>query len=142
MRRLASLLCGVLFGLGLAVADMTSPTRVLAFLDVTGAWDPSLLFVLGGAVCVTSVAFHFILPRPRPLLDAAFHLPTATRPDAALVIGALLFGVGWGIAGYCPGPGVALLAVPGNPETPLFLGGLVAGTLVAWRIQRTARPRG
>lgn len=131
--RLSSLasqfVAGLVFGLGLAVAGMTHPLKVLAFLDVASPWDPSLLFVLGAAVAVAALAYRYVLRRQRPLLDESFHVPAAAKPDAGLVFGSLLFGIGWGIAGYCPGPGIALLAVPGNPETWIFLGGLFLGFL-------------
>ena len=136
MRLLTALLCGMVFGIGLALGGMTSPTRVLAFLDVSGQWDPALLFVLGGAVGVGAIAFRAILARPAPILDRSFHLPGTRRADLRLVIGSAIFGVGWGVAGYCPGPAVALLAVPGNRETPLFLGGLLAGYIALYAIER------
>lgn len=127
MRFVSQFVFGLLFGLGLAMAEMTSPQKVLAFLDVSGAWDPSLLFVLGGAVVLAAIAFHRILKRRRPVLDTDFHLTPSTKITGSLVLGSALFGVGWGIAGYCPGPAVALLAVPANPETLPVLGGLIAG---------------
>lgn len=130
MRYLIQLLAGLIFGLGLALADMTSPRRVLAFLDVAGDWDPSLLFVLGGAVCTTFIGYRLVLRRPRPRLDSVFHLSTLRRIDRPLVLGSVLFGLGWGIGGFCPGPGVALLAVPGNPETWIFLAGLAVGIVL------------
>jgi len=135
MRAAMALSCGLVFGLGLALAGMTSPQKVLAFLDVAGDWDPALLFVLGGAVVTAAIAFRFVLRRPRPVFDARFHVSDAQRIDAPLVVGATLFGIGWGIAGYCPGPAVALLAAPGNPELPLFLGGMLAGiaACAVWR---------
>lgn len=125
-RLLASVAAGFLFGLGLAVSGMTQPARVLGFLDPLGVWDPTLLFVLGGAVGVTVVAFRFVLRRPAPVLADRFHLPDATQIDRPLVAGAAIFGVGWGISGYCPGPGVALLASP-TWETWVFLPAMVAG---------------
>ena len=137
-RALAALLCGLVFGVGLALAGMTSPQKVLAFLDVAGDWDPALLCVLGGAVVTAAIAFRLVLSRPRPLFDARFHLPDRSRIDAPLVVGSILFGIGWGIAGYCPGPAVALLAVPGNPELPLFLGGMLAGILACVVLRRRA----
>lgn len=139
MRYLTQLLAGLLFGFGLALADMTSPQRVLAFLDVAGAWDPSLLFVLGGAVATAAIGFRLVLRRRAPLLDERFHLSTLQRIDRPLVLGALLFGVGWGIGGYCPGPGLALLAVPGNPETFVFLGALLAGMVLERLTGRAGR---
>lgn len=125
-RLFVSVAAGLLFGLGLALSGMTQPARVLGFLDPLGAWDPTLLFVLGGAVGVTMVAFHFVLRRPAPVLAARFHLPKARAIDRLLVAGAALFGVGWGITGYCPGPGVALLASP-TWETWVFLPAMLAG---------------
>lgn len=126
-RLLASLFSGLLFGLGLAVAGMTDPRKVLGFLDLAGDWDPSLLFVLGGAVGVTMIAFRFVLRRPRPVLAAHFETPTRHGIDRPLLLGAALFGSGWGIAGYCPGPAVTLLALPQNPETWLVLPAILAG---------------
>lgn len=128
-RHLATLLAGLLFGLGLALSGMTDPERVLAFLDVAGRWNPSLLFVLGGAVGVSALTFTLILRRGRPLWAPRFHLPTARAIDRPLLAGAALFGVGWGIAGYCPGPAVALLAAP-NRETWIFLPAMLAGALL------------
>ena len=133
-RLLTAFAAGLLFGLGLAVAQMTHASKVLDFLDLAGNWDPSLLFVLGGAVAVTVVTFRFILRRPAPLLDERFRLPAARDIDKRLIAGALLFGVGWGISGYCPGPGIALLAAPGW-ETWVFIPGLILGAL-AHRLQR------
>ena len=98
-KHLAVVLAGVVFGLGLALSKMTHASKVLGFLDITGAWDPSLLLVLGGAVGVTAVAFRFILRRPAPLLADRFHLPVASRIDLPLLAGAAIFGVGWGISG-------------------------------------------
>ncbi|MBX9848630.1 MAG: YeeE/YedE family protein [Rhodocyclaceae bacterium] len=134
-RLFATLAAGILFGLGLAVSGMTNPEKVLGFLDVTGDWDPSLLFVLGGAVSVTLVSFRFILRRPAPVLAPAFQLPTSKSIDAPLIIGAVLFGAGWGLSGYCPGPGLALLAAPGNQELWLFVPALFAGQalFLLWR---------
>lgn len=133
-RAFSIFLAGLLFGAGLAIAGMTDPARVLAFLDVTGAWNRSLLFVLGGAVGVFVVSFRLITRQGKPLLAERFHLPAATDIDAPLVLGSVLFGIGWGISGYCPGPAVALLAVANN-ETWLFLPALVAGALL-YRLQQ------
>lgn len=128
-RLFVSVGAGLLFGLGLAVSGMTQPALVLGFLDPLGAWDPTLLFVLGGAVGVTLVAFRLILRRPAPVLAARFQLPEATRIDRPLIAGAALFGVGWGITGYCPGPGVALLASP-TWETWVFLPAMLVGIVL------------
>jgi hypothetical protein len=121
-----ALFCGLLFGLGLAVSGMTNPNKVLGFLDLTGDWDASLLLVLGGAVSVTAICFHFVLRQTKPICNDIFHLPKQTHIDARLIIGSILFGIGWGISGYCPGPGIALLAAP-SLETALFLPAMLLG---------------
>ncbi len=126
-RAAAALLSGAVFGAGLAVAQMTDPRKVLAFLDITGAWDASLLFVLGGAAGLALVAFRFVLRRRAPLLDSRFHLPVKTAVDRPLLIGAAVFGAGWGLAGYCPGPAIAALGLF-NTEVLWLLPALLAGT--------------
>lgn len=103
----AALLSGVLFGLGLAMSGMTDARRVLGFLDVFGQFDPSLVLVLGGAVATTAMAFRFVLRRNRPVLAETFQLASARPVDRRLLAGAALFGIGWGLAGYCPGPALA-----------------------------------
>jgi len=128
-RYLSVLAAGVLFGLGLAVSQMAHADKVLGFLDVAGNWDPSLLFVLGGAVGVTVIAFRFILRRPAPVLEPRFEIPAIRAIDRPLVLGALVFGIGWGISGYCPGPGIALLAAPGW-ETWVFVPSVFIGILL------------
>lgn len=136
MQPLVSLVAGVVFGLGLAVAEMTNPLKVLDFLDLAGNWDPSLAFVMGGAVLVTLTAFRFILRRPVPIYAERFHLPTLTQLDRKLLGGAALFGIGWGLAGYCPGPALATL-LSGNSETWLFVPAmLVGGALQRWQSRR------
>ena len=137
MQPLVSLVAGVVFGLGLAVAEMTNPLKVLDFLDLAGNWDPSLAFVMGGAVLVTLVAFRFVLRRPVPLYGERFHLPTLTQLDRKLLGGAALFGIGWGLAGYCPGPALATI-LSGNSETWLFVPAmLVGGAVQRWQSRHT-----
>ncbi len=109
-RNLVAVLAGVLFGLGLSVSQMIDPAKVINFLDLFGNWDPSLAFVMGGALAVNLVATRFILRRPRPVFDSTFRLPTKKDLDVKLISGALLFGVGWGLAGYCPGPMMSSLS--------------------------------
>lgn len=116
-RILAALLSGVLFGLGLAISGMTDPAVVLGFLDLFGDFNPALMFVLGGAVGTTMLAFRLVLRRPAPLLEDKFQLPTRKDIDARLMIGAGLFGIGWGLAGYCPGP--ALVSAGALVDTAL-----------------------
>ena len=126
MKLLMALLAGLLFGLGLILSGMTDPAKVLGFLDLTGNWDPSLAFVMGGALLVGSLVFPFATRRPKSILGEAMRLPTATRIDRRLVLGGLMFGVGWGLAGYCPGPALASLA-PGGSKPLLFFVAMLAG---------------
>ncbi len=125
---LLALLAGLVFGLGLGLSQMIDRDRVLGFLDLAGIWDPTLLFVLGGAVSTTIIAFRFVLRRPAPLLAEKFHLPTRKDIDWQLVTGTAIFGVGWGISGYCPGPGITALAISSwNPI--LFLATMTASMI-------------
>ncbi len=136
-----SLVAGVVFGIGLAVSKMVNPAKVLAFLDIAGNWDPSLIFVMGGGVVVFAVAFHLIHPRGRPLLAEAFSLPSAKEIDVRLIGGSVLFGVGWGLVGYCPGPAITSLAY-GRGESLIFLIALVAGAALYNLVPRPTRPEG
>jgi uncharacterized membrane protein YedE/YeeE len=138
--KIAALGAGLLFGFGLALAQMTNPLKVLGFLDIRGTWDPSLAFVLGGAVAVSFLSFRYILRRGQPRFGDRFHV-TANRRwlEPQLLLGASLFGIGWGISGYCPGPALAQLAAP-NAETWEFLPALIVGALISRVIdRRTAR---
>lgn len=136
-----ALVAGALFGFGLALSQMIDPARVLGFLDVAGTWDPTLMFVLGGAVGVTVIAFRFILHRPAPAFADVFHLPTKNDIDRPLVVGAGIFGIGWGIAGYCPGPGITALVL-GAWNPILFVAALFAGSWLYSRFSsRTAPPQ-
>ena len=123
---LGALLSGGVFGLGLAVSGMMNPAKVIGFLDVAGDWDPTLAFVMGGALLVTVPAFRLILGRGRPLLDKSFSLPSKTGLDGRLISGAALFGVGWGMVGFCPGPAVAALATGLTPDL-VFVAAMIAG---------------
>jgi uncharacterized membrane protein YedE/YeeE len=127
-RTLAGALCGVLFGIGLALAQMIDPNKVLAFLDLAGAWDPSLILVMGGGAGVTALLFPWVLRRSRPRLDSRFHLPAKRQVDGQLLSGAALFGIGWGLAGYCPGPALVALTL-GTAEPWLFVAAMIAGSL-------------
>ena len=133
-RYLAALLSGVLFGLGLAISEMVNPQKVLGFLDVSGSWDPSLMFVLGAGLLVTILTFRPITLMAKPVLDDDFRLPTQTEIDFKLIGGATLFGIGWGLVGYCPGPAIASLAY-GEIESVIFLCALALG-LYADRLYR------
>jgi uncharacterized membrane protein YedE/YeeE len=142
MQALLAMGCGVLFGAGLAVSGMTNPAKVLGFLDFLGAWDATLAFVMGGAVAVSAIGFAWARRRERPWLAERFSLPTRREIDADLVSGAVLFGVGWGLVGLCPGPALANL-VRGSSEILVFVVAMAAGVLLhrgfaTWR----ARPSG
>lgn len=136
MKRIVSLIAGTLFGFGLALSQMTDPAKVIGFLDISGNWDPTLALVLAGAVWVTLISFRFILRRDHPVFDTRFHLPTRHDIDVRLVGGAALFGIGWGLAGLCPGPGVAAIA-QGAWQPLLFVVGLALGMLALRRIDRS-----
>lgn len=139
MRAVVALACGTLFGAGLTLAGMTDPARVIGFLDVTGAWDPSLAVVMASALVVALPMFQWALRRqPRPALAPRHYLPERKDIDRDLVVGALLFGAGWGIAGLCPGPAIAGLG-SGRPELFAFVLAMAAGVGVrALHAARTA----
>lgn len=135
MKSLTALLCGILFGTGLAVSGMTDTAKVVGFLDIFGDWVPDLAFVMGGAVCVTLISFRFILKRPRPVLASDFHLPTNKLIDSRLLVGAVMFGIGWGIYGYCPGPAISALVYL-DSKTLIFVLAMLLGMAIADRIRR------
>ena len=120
---------GFLFGIGLWVSGMANPKKVLGFLDITGDWDASLMLVMGGAVAVTVVAFRLILKRKKPLIEEKFNVPTLKDIDFPLVAGSAIFGIGWGIAGYCPGPAITSLSTL-STESIVFVIAMVAGGLL------------
>lgn len=126
MRGLVAFVSGLLFGAGLLVGGMTDPAKVIGFLDLAGHWDPSLAFVMGAALCVTLPTFQLLKGRNRPLFEERFFLPTKTDLDPQLLGGAALFGIGWGIAGLCPGPAIANLA-SGSMEVLGFVAAMIAG---------------
>jgi hypothetical protein len=131
---IAAFVSGTLFGLGLALSEMVNPARVVGFLDVTGAWDPTLRFVMGGALAVTMPAFPLVLRRAAPIFSEKFYLPAKVSIDPALLAGAAMFGAGWGIAGFCPGPALAAL-VTVSPTVALFVAAMLAGQWLTakWR---------
>ena len=133
----SALAAGLLFGLGLAISQMVNPEKVLDFLDVSGNWDPSLALVMAGAVGVAMLAFRFVLKRKQPLFDDEFHLPRLTKVDRRLLVGSAIFGLGWGIGGYCPGPGIAALSA-GSVEALVFVAGMAVGSAM---YRRLAAPR-
>ena len=128
------LLIGLVFGLGLVVAGMSNPAKVLNFLDFAaipaGTWDGSLAFVLMGAIGVTFVGYRWVLKLPRPVFSASFHVPTSQQINARILIGPAIFGIGWGLAGFCPGPAFTALA-SGKPAAFSFVGSMLVGMLAA-----------
>ena len=125
----SALLAGLLFGMGLIVSGMTDPSKVLGFLDVAGKWDPSLGFVMGGAIIIGLLVFPFASKRTESVLGSPMRLPTATTIDRRLVLGGLTFGVGWGLAGYCPGPALASLTHGGTKPWVFVIAMLVGMAL-------------
>ena len=135
IRLITALIIGAVFGIGLAIAGMLNPNKVVGFLDVFGDWDPSLAFVMGGGVLVNAIGHRFVMKRKAPIQCAAFSMPRSTNVDEPLVIGSVIFGVGWGLAGLCPGPVVASLLLNGQAMLPFF-GLLIAGLLVGRIVMR------
>lgn len=127
--RFVEFLVGLLFGWGLLLSGMTDPGKVLAFLDLAGAWDPSLAFVMGGAIAVGLFAFGMAKKRSASMLGGALHWPQSNAIDKRLVIGSLLFGVGWGLAGFCPGPGLVSMAA-GEAKALVFVLAMLVGMVV------------
>ena len=139
MREAVNLLAGLIFGLGLLISGMANPAKVQNFLDLAGAFDPSLLFVMAGAVVVTLVGYRLVLRAPKPVLTERFHLPAVKDIDARLVGGAALFGVGWGLSGFCPGPAITSLALLAK-GTLVFVPAMLAGLALARLVMRARAP--
>lgn len=132
---LTALLAGTIFGFGLSVSEMINPWRVTGFLDVAGAWDATLLLVMCGAVAVALAGFSIVLKRPRPLFADKFSLPARTRIDTPLLLGSAIFGIGWGLAGFCPGPAITALATL-SPSVLFFVLAMIAGQWLAWLLEK------
>ncbi|QWK80850.1 YeeE/YedE family protein [Ochrobactrum sp. BTU1] len=130
----SALASGVIFGFGLSISGMLNPIRVQGFLDIFGAWDPSLAIVLGGAVIVAFIGVQIAKRMQHPTFDDSFHVPTHRRIDARLIIGSALFGLGWGIGGFCPGPAIASLSV-GLPQSALFVVAMLLGMFVHEKVE-------
>ncbi|MCJ7528823.1 MAG: YeeE/YedE family protein [Methyloceanibacter sp.] len=140
MRSIANLLAGLIFGLGLLISGMANPAKVQNFLDLAGTFDPSLIFVMAGAVMVTFAGYRLVLRRPRPVLAERFYLPTAKDIDARLIGGAALFGIGWGLSGFCPGPAIVSLPLLAT-GTLVFVPAMLAGIAVARLLMPGKAPR-
>lgn len=123
---LIALLSGLIFGFGLSLSRMVDPNKVIGFLDITGNWDPSLALVMAGALIVSTISFRFILKRPAPLLDKKFHITQNNRVDRKLLLGSAIFGIGWGMSGYCPGPAIAGLGLF-NPDALIIIVAIYSG---------------
>lgn len=145
MRAITSLIAGLVFGIGLIISGMTNPAKVVGFLDLAGLWDPSLALVMGGAIAVGMLAFQIARKRSTSLLGDPIRLPSATQVDRRLLLGGVAFGIGWGLAGFCPGPALASLATGGTKPaifTVAMIGGMVIYELIerasAMRVKRVA----
>jgi len=136
---ISSILAGIIFGAGLALSDMVNPARVLNFLDIAGNWDPTLIFVMAGGLAITILGYSVVFRRRSPVFGDKFNLPTQRQIDLPLVGGAALFGVGWGLAGICPGPALADLAIL-EPKVLLFVTAMLIGMILAsiWRDRLSA----
>lgn len=129
MRIVMAFLIGLIFGFGILISGMANPAKVLNFFDVAGTWDPSLMFVMGGALVTTFLGYRLVLARERPMLSTAFQLPVASRIDLKLIIGSAVFGIGWGLAGFCPGAALPALGT-GRQEVMIFVASLIVGLIV------------
>lgn len=139
MQRAIEFLVGLLFGLGLLLSGMTDPGKVIGFLDISGLWDPSLAFVMGGAILVGFFAFTVAKKRTQSFLGGAMQLPTASHIDRRLVVGSALFGAGWGVAGFCPGPALVSMAA-GQPKAAVFVVAMLAGMALFTLAERLMQP--
>jgi len=139
MRIVAAYIIGTIFGLGISISGMANPAKVINFFDVAGTWDPSLAFVMGGAVVVTFIGYKLVLGRQRPILDRTFILPGSSRVDMKLLGGSAVFGVGWGISGFCPGGALPALGT-GKSEVILFVIAMLAGIFAARAMMHWRKP--
>jgi uncharacterized membrane protein YedE/YeeE len=139
MRLVSAFAIGLIFGLGIAVSGMINPAKVLNFFDLAGTWDPSLAFVMTGALAVVIPGYRVVFRRPAPVMEPRFQLPDNKMIDRRLVLGSATFGVGWGIAGFCPGGALPALGT-GDPLVLLFIAALVCGMLIARWLQARALP--
>lgn len=140
MRLIICYFIGLIFGVGISISGMANPAKVTNFFDIAGAWDPSLAFVMGGALAVTFAGFRYVLKRPSPLLGQGFHLPTRQDLDLPLIGGSAVFGIGWGIAGFCPGGALPALGT-GERDVFVFVAAMIVGILATKRFQKMQRGR-
>lgn len=140
LRILSAASIGLVFGIGIVVSGMGNPAKVLNFFDFAGTWDPSLMLVMASALTVTFIGYRFVLKRPAPVLDAKFHLPTRRDIDLPLVAGSAVFGIGWGIAGFCPGGAIPALGT-GEFSPVIFVAAMVTGILATTALRASASRR-
>ncbi len=126
MRFLSAFAIGLVFGLGISISGMGNPAKVVNFFDFAGQWDPSLILVMGGALVTTFIGYRLVLPRPKPVQEARFYVPTNRRIDLPLIGGAVVFGIGWGISGFCPGGALPVIGT-GQPAVLIFMASMLAG---------------
>ncbi len=137
MRILSALLIGMIFGLGIAISGMANPAKVLNFFDIAGSWDPSLILVMAGALVTTAIGYRIVFGALNdPVLEPTFNVPTSRLIDARLIVGSAVFGIGWGITGFCPGGAVPALGL-GYTETFLFMAAMIGGIVAARALQAT-----
>lgn len=135
MRLISSYIIGLIFGIGISISGMGNPAKVVNFFDVAGTWDPSLAFVMAGAVVVTFIGYKLVLARPKPVQEDRFYVPTNNKIDARLIGGSLVFGVGWGISGFCPGGALPVIGTF-RIEVLVFVAALLAGVVIARILMR------
>ncbi|PVZ81750.1 hypothetical protein C9426_31660 [Serratia sp. S1B] len=140
MNQFFSLLAGVIFGIGLLISGMANPAKVIGFLDITRVWDPSLAFVMGGAIGVGFFAFRSVKQRTQSICGSSINLPTNKQIDRRLIGGAILFGIGWGLAGICPGPALVLLGA-GVTKGIVFVGAMLAGMVLFEKLEQVSAKR-
>ncbi|MBX2804676.1 MAG: YeeE/YedE family protein [Hyphomicrobiales bacterium] len=138
MRIVTAYLIGLVFGLGISISGMANPAKVLNFFDIAGTWDPSLIFVMGGALIVTFIGYRLVLKRSGPIIEGGFQIPHSRTIDIRLIGGSALFGIGWGLSGFCPGGALPVLGT-GNSSVVLFIAALLAGMLAARFMMRLAK---
>jgi uncharacterized protein len=136
MKHVLTFLTGLVFGLGIVMSGMSNPAKVINFFDIAGSWDPSLALVMGGAVVMTFIGYRFVMKRPAPVMENEFNVPTSRLIDRRLVGGSALFGIGWGIAGFCPGGALPALGTL-NQDVLIFVAALVAGIFAAKTMMKT-----
>lgn len=140
MRLIGSYLIGLVFGIGISISGMANPAKVTNFFDFAGIWDPSLAFVMGGALIVAFFGYRYVLRQPSPFADVKFHLPTSRTLDVKLLGGSAVFGIGWGIAGFCPGGALPAIGT-GRTEVFVFVGAMLAGIATAKVLHSVFAPK-